>query len=230
MIWLASYPRSGNTFFRNVLLEVYGLESGDYHLGHHKEMDPDFESYPFVKTHLLPSQLPPDIQSTKSVYLIRDGRDAAVSLAHHRIDIKETGNSFNRNLIEIILGIGNSFKGGWSGHVSHWTKHADVIIRFEDLIKDPISEVEKLRSIMDLPEPAKEKLPTFIGLKKGIPEYGSGQDLESSEHKQKEHATKFFRRGKVGSYKDEMPKMFQWIFWILHRKQMKKYGYYRNGR
>ena len=31
MIWLASFPRSGNTFFRNVMFELYGLESYDYY-------------------------------------------------------------------------------------------------------------------------------------------------------------------------------------------------------
>jgi hypothetical protein len=30
MLWLASYPRSGNTFFRIVLSEVYGIESSEF--------------------------------------------------------------------------------------------------------------------------------------------------------------------------------------------------------
>lgn len=35
MALLALYSRSGNTFLRNVLFEVYGIESKTYHLESH---------------------------------------------------------------------------------------------------------------------------------------------------------------------------------------------------
>ena len=40
MIWLASYPRSGNTFFRIVLSEVYGIESSTFHHESDYPVDP----------------------------------------------------------------------------------------------------------------------------------------------------------------------------------------------
>ena len=83
MIWLASFPRSGNTFFRNILFEVYGLPSADYH-PHKKPID--FTAFPVIKTHILPKHLPTHFQQKKSVYLVRDGRDALVSMAHSRSD------------------------------------------------------------------------------------------------------------------------------------------------
>lgn len=117
MIWLASFPRSGNTFFRNILYEVYGIASSEFHKEANKKVKPDFATYPVVKTHLLPSQLPKKLQNARSVYLIRDGRDALVSIAHHRRDIVVPGSNYNQNLLAAIMAIRGSFFGGWSGNV-----------------------------------------------------------------------------------------------------------------
>jgi len=205
MIWLASFPRSGNTFFRNVLFDVYGIESSEFHMETDKKVLKDFASYP--------------------VYIIRDGRDALVSIAHHRKDIVAPGSNYYKNLAEAILARGGSFFGGWSVNVEKWTNKADIVIRYEDLIKDPIGQIERLREIMELPEPKLEKLPTFQSLKKGTPQYGSGgKKLKRTEQKI-ERANKFFRRGVAGSYKDEMPKIFQLLFWLKNRKQMKANNY-----
>ena len=50
MIWLASFPRSGNTFFRNVLFDVYGIESGIFKPKSTKQAP---KHYQVVKTHML---------------------------------------------------------------------------------------------------------------------------------------------------------------------------------
>jgi len=226
MIWLASYPRSGNTFFRNILFEVYGIPSSVYHSGKKKQLDPKYASFPIVKTHLLPQQLPVENQSMKSIYLIRDGRDSVVSLAHHRKDIKKINSNYNKNLMETIFGIGGSFPGGWSRHVREWENKSDIIIRYEDLIENPIKQVERLRSIMTLPKPQLDKLPTFHSQKKGTSNYSSEKNV--SEIKKTDLSNKFFRRGVTGSYKDEMPRVIQLLFWLKHQKQMNKFNYYKN--
>ena len=226
MIWLASFPRSGNTFFRNVLFDVYGIESSEFHMETNKKVLHDFYSFPVVKTHVLPHNLPKDLQSMKSVYIIRDGRDALVSIAHHRKDIIAPGSNYYKNLTEAILARGGSFFGGWSTNVEHWTNKADLLIRYEDLIKDPIGQVERLREIMVLPVPKLENLPTFQSLKKGTPQYGSGvKKLKRTEQKVERANNFFFRRGITGSYKDEMPKIFQMLFWLKNKQQMKANNY-----
>ena len=54
IIWIASFPRSGNTFFRNVLFHVYGINS----LENEDEINGLVDgNYAFVKTHLMPFQL-----------------------------------------------------------------------------------------------------------------------------------------------------------------------------
>ena len=134
MIWLASYPRSGNTFLRIVLCEVYGIESSTYHLESAYPVDQDYSNYPIVKTHLLPDQLVPGDSSIPAVYLVRDGRDALVSMAHQRSEIVEPGSDYLDNLYESIRAADSSYFGGWSRHVRQWLKRAQLVLRFEDLI------------------------------------------------------------------------------------------------
>lgn len=225
MIWLASFPRSGNTFFRNVLYEVYGLTSSTFHREPDRPLDEDYAGTPFVKTHLLPDQLIPDDPSIKSVYIVRDGRDALVSMAHHRKDFIESNSDFYINLLEAIVAPKGSFFGGWSENVRQWTAKADIVIRFEDLIEDPIGQVERLRQIMELPNPRIDRLPDFEALKRGTPKYGSGRDFLNEEADMKELAQKNFRRGKVGSWESEMPKDLQKLFWEIHGEEMVELGY-----
>ena len=225
MIWLASFPRSGNTFFRNVLYEVYGIESSTYHKESTYPVDDKYDQYQVVKTHLLPSQLEPNDPSVKSVYLVRDGRDSLVSTAHHRKDIVSPNSDFEVNLLESIIAPRGSHFGGWSENVRQWNERADIIIRFEDLIADPIKEVEKLRSIMDLPTPQIDKLPSFKDLKFGSPKYGSARKNKVLKEGEEKKASKFFRKGKVGGYKDDMSPEMEQLFWNIHGDIMRQMGY-----
>lgn len=218
MLWLASFPRSGNTFFRNVLYEVYGIESSTFHRDPQRELDENYADYRVVKTHLLPSELPPDTQDWPAVYLVRDGRDSLVSIAHHRKDIVEPGTDFYNNLLEAILAQGGSYFGGWSENVRQWANRAAVVIRFEDLIEDPIREVEKLRSVIDLPQPDINKLPTFKQLKFGRPQYGAGKKAKGNQDKH-------FRRGKAGGWKDELPADLEKLLLNIHGRELQRWGY-----
>jgi len=225
MIWLASFPRSGNTFFRNVLYEVYGIESSTFHKETTYPVDEDYDQYQVVKSHLLPGQLEPNDPTIKSVYIVRDGRDALVSIAHHRKDLVDPNSDFQINLLEAIIAPKGSHFGGWSENVRQWIERADIIIRFEDLIKDPIKELEKLRSIMDLPDPQRDKLPTFDKLKFGTPEYGSAKKFLDDKDERRTHSSKSFRKGKVGGWKEEMTPEVENLFWEVHGDMMHQLGY-----
>jgi hypothetical protein len=218
MIWLASFPRSGNTFFRIVLYEVYGIESSEFKVG---RRNPNYYKYPVVKTHLLPHQLVPKDPDIPAVYIVRDGRDALVSIAHHRKDIIEPGTNFRDNLRDAIMAARGSFFGGWSRNVTEWLKRASIVIRFEDLISNPVECVERIRPLIDLPEPRVDKVPTFEDLRKKTFRYGSKRKNLLAEEKRE----KFFRRGKVGSWKDEMPDELHELFWELHGDMMERLGY-----
>ncbi|MEL7426859.1 MAG: glycosyltransferase [Bacteroidota bacterium] len=221
MIWLASFPRSGNTFFRNVLYEVYGISSGSYHQDPNKTLNKNYASFPVVKTHLLPRDLPEHLRAAKSVYILRDGRDSLVSIAHHRKDIVARGSDFYVNLLLAVLALNDSYFGGWSKNVMTWTAKADIVIRFEDLIEDPIREIEKLRTIMDLPEPQLDKLPSFQKLKFGAPKYGGGTIKGTDTSR----AAKHFRRGKIGGWRDEMPPEMEALIYRVHGRTLQDHGF-----
>jgi glycosyltransferase involved in cell wall biosynthesis len=229
MIWLASFPRSGSTFFRNVLYEVYGIESSEFHKETNYSVDPSYRNFPFVKTHLLPSQLVPNDPNIPAVYLVRDGRDAMISIAHHRKDIVAPGSDFLENLIQAMIAAGGSHFGGWSENVSQWSERADIIIRFEDLVKDPIACVERLRKIYDLPEPDISKLPTFRDLKNGVPRYGSGGIRDTAAHPVQGYTHKFFRKGKSNNWKEEISEEMHDLIWNYHGHVLEKLGYSYNG-
>ena len=227
MIWLASYPRSGNTFFRIVLSEVYGIESSTFHNEPGYPIDENYDKYQVVKTHLLPKQLIPASGRVPAVYLIRDGRDVIVSLAHQRKTFQDPFSNLYMNMEDAILAKEGTFLNGWSNNVAAWLKRADVVIRFEDLIVNPIGEVEKLRMIMDLPKPNPEKLPGFQHLKKVDYQYGTGSSHGFDEIERERQRNYFFRRGKAGGWKDEMPPEIEELYWEHHGEMMTQLGYLR---
>ena len=229
MIWLASFPRSGNTFFRNILFEVYGIESSTYHREGDYPVDPDYMNFHVVKTHLQPGDIDPTDPSIPAVYLVRDGRDSIVSISHHRKDIVAPGSDYRQNMLDAILALEGSFFGGWSKNAMEWVERADIVIRYEDLIEDPIGQVERLRAVMDLPEPNVDKLPTFQKLKSGEAQYGSKSRQNVNDEERQQFAKKFFRRGKSGAWRDEMPPDMHRLFWENHGEMMDRLGYTLDG-
>ena len=225
MIWLASFPRSGNTFFRIVLHEVYGIESSAFRLETELQKDKEYYKSDVVKTHVLPHQLEPKDPSIPVVYLVRDGRDSVVSLAHHTKDIVQPGSDYYLNMREVILARNGAHFGGWGKNVLAWLPRAAVVLRFEDLIEDPIGTVEKLRPIIDLPEPKSENLPTFEDLREKEAPYGPGRKSQVSDEEYVDKKRQFFRRGKVGAWRDEMPLEFQEMFWFFNGEAMRQLGY-----
>lgn len=228
-LWIASYPRSGNTFFRNVLHRVYGIPSESFFNEPNREVSENWFDYRAIKTHMLPSELPAGMRIEDghvAVYLIRDGRDALVSGAHHRKDWAAPFSDFEVNLYEAAVAPGESFfGGGWSQHVEKWSEVAHVVVRFEDLIVDPIGQIERLRPFFDLPEPDHDALPTFETLRSGNAEYGNTKSDSDYNLSEQEIAERNFRRGKVGSWRDEMPSDVHDLFWLLHGDTLEKWGY-----
>jgi len=256
-VLLASFPRSGNTFLRNVLYEVYGayswnnLEVYEKNLKKFKQLskkgregealskkqelkrDELRQKFKFkiLKSHDLPKKvLPYCAKKTLVVYLVRDGRDALVSMAHHRMDITEPGTEFLPNLKEALKASFGTYFGGWGKNVERWSERADFIFRFEDFIADPIKYTELLRSQLNMPEPIIERLPTFESQKTSHAHFGGNARSNYSEEQRQQFNAKFFRKGQVGSWKEEMPEDIHQMFWKKYGKIMMNMGYSKDGR
>ncbi|MBC2714670.1 MAG: sulfotransferase [Desulfobacteraceae bacterium] len=147
IIWLASYPRSGNTLFRTICRHCFGLysyadEPVDYEsnfrsnpdlIGHVEYPESWEEFYSkaiassevfLVKTHNYP------IDNQAFIYIVRDGRSSIQSYRKFH----QSFNRIDKSLVSIILG--NDHYGDWSTHYEKWNnrdvKH--LLVRFEDLI------------------------------------------------------------------------------------------------
>lgn len=229
MIWLASFPRSGNTFFRNVMFELYGLESYDYYPVRGVKVRKDYTLFPIVKTHLLPWQIQPKDTAIPAIYLVRDGRDALVSMAHQRKDIIATGSDFNENLKMAIVAEYGGYFGGWSENCRQWVQRAQLVIRYEDLISNTQETMERVRKLMHLPEPDYTRIPTFEQLKFGRPQYGNGTEELLGNLKVDNYPEKFYRKGKAGGWKDYMDDEMHDLFWSYHGEMMEHLGYTYSG-
>ena len=137
-IWLASYPRSGNTFLRTIMRNCFGLRSVSIYpndLGGNKKLEEyvghiEYEpntrvrffknSIPLVKTHEY------DKDNIPAIYVIRDGRAASYSLWRF----------YNGSLsLEKIIEGQHRF-GTWSNHVKSWNpwnRPNTLLLKYEDM-------------------------------------------------------------------------------------------------
>lgn len=224
LVWLASYPRSGNTFFRCLLQHLCGVPSSEKPLmpnspliqsfgiqpvrAHSYEEIAAWEEVAFVKTHELPGN-----NSYPAVYLVRDGRDALVSYAYHTL-VYDRGMqletidlaTYCRTLHDLILEQRSPF-GTWARNVEAWTARPNtIVLRFEELIRQPTECLSQVIEELALPiKIKKQAAPTFAEL----------HEIEPT----------FFRRGKVGSWRDEFPPDLLALFWQQFRPTMTRLGY-----
>jgi hypothetical protein len=138
-IWLASYPRSGNTLLRTVLWQCFGLRSASIYpndLGGNTELEnyvghiehgPDGKIFfpedglPLIKTHGPPTDDEP------SIYIVRDGRAASISLWQF----------YHEELPLNAVIAGQHRFGTWANHLAvwrPWERHNTLLIKYEEII------------------------------------------------------------------------------------------------
>ncbi len=252
---LASFPRSGNTFLRNILIDVAGIYSWNNLKVYKKALRNlqrlekikklhalskprerklnklrDQFSFRVIKTHEVPKKiLPQCAEDTKIIYLVRDGRDALVSMAHHRKDIIEPGTDFLKNLKEAIRAPMGTYFGGWGKNVEEWIKIADLVIYFENLVADPEKEIMRMKEVLDFPRLDLDRIPTFETQRAGGSHFGGKKRDKLSKEEQDEFNARFFRSGGSGYWKQEMPEDIQEKFWKKYGDTMLKVGYMQDG-
>jgi hypothetical protein len=212
IVWLASYPRSGNTLTRIVLHRSYGVPTyvvyekdgvaervgGELmgargRLADVVSMQAADELY-FVKTHR--PREPED--ETPSICLVRDGRDAAVSWARLRGKPDDTRESFRADVRGQFTDGAGAGAGAWATNVVSWLEPSvqhRMVIRYEDLIADPLGTVRTAVRVVapGLMPRADAEAPAFSDL----------QQVDGG----------FFRRGVVGSHRDELDRELDELFW-----------------
>ena len=163
IIWLASYPRSGNTLTRSLLKMSMGLHSYSQHKMVRKITSRDINEYGIldhggswsnfysmahasketylIKTHSLP------IDNSPVIYIVRDGRLATESyLTQYQDRLKKAPgvDAFLPNYFD--LAIGRDYYSDWSNHYHAWVsnnaKSKVLQLRYEDIC-EPTTDVLK---------------------------------------------------------------------------------------
>lgn len=153
IVWLASYPRSGNTFLRTILWQSFGLRSASVYpddLGGnrkleeyvgHIEHDPDKQirfpqnAIPLVKTHQYSSDNNP------AIYVVRDGRAASISLWKFYNKVYP--------LDEIIEG--KYQFGTWANHVQSWhpwDRPNTLLLKYEDMVSNRLAVLKSISAFL----------------------------------------------------------------------------------
>jgi hypothetical protein len=232
IVWLASYPRSGNTFLRIVLHRLYDVPTysvyedddpvaqrvGPALVGYRprpadRNVMTDSPEVHFVKTHKRRKA-----DGHPAIYLVRDGRDAVVSAARLRATTApapgEVQLRFEQLLREEITRPyleSQPSSGSWGGNVLSWLDGTAplAVLRFEDLLADPRGAA--IRAVSPL-------MPDLVPVVGGsIPSFDELHRIDPD----------FFRRGVLRSHQDEMSDELHELFWAQPENAvaMRRLGY-----
>ena len=237
IIWLASYPRSGNTLLRTMLFQCFGLNTYDMdrtkkpnnpkvktianskHItGTIRYNDPNWETFYrrasesdstyLIKTHLHPFDQHP------AIYVRRDGRSACLSyLKFFQSRFPEVGRTLN----QIISG--DDFYGGWSDHYRAWNKtHTGpvLVLDFEELVSADQSVLKRIADFIGHTGEIKPWNNPRAELNKISPWFfGDGAiDWQPTEQWKKEHDLLFYTKHselmiELGFYSNEELKILK---------------------
>ncbi|MEM9826577.1 MAG: sulfotransferase domain-containing protein [Planctomycetota bacterium] len=164
--FLASYPKSGNTWLRHVLTHcLTGLHTQwqspflEYSIivGRHHDLVPVFPGQGrMIKTHepFHPSYM-------RSVLLIRDPRDVAVSQFHFNKQYSAR-EIFRRcdfdQFLDLFLSGKSCVYSDWGSHTRSWLPSIDrgdtLVIRYEDMRADPDATLHSVLDFFEIDVPA----------------------------------------------------------------------------
>jgi len=209
-VFLVSYPRSGNTWL-SFLIGNY-LTDNQCNFENLYQIVPDIYYNPEQIQQL---QRPRIIKSHESftskykkvVYIVRDGRDVAVSYYFYAIKFgyvnKET------KFEDFLLSFNNETMGdfvSWSSHVSSWMNNARkeiLLIRYEDMKANPAYELSRFLKFADIPV-EQDRLDKAVESS----DFANMQSLEKRQSesferfKDSDPTIQFVREGQVGTWRN----------------------------
>jgi hypothetical protein len=159
-VFVASYPRSGNTWLRFMLYEILVGQSSSFNNIH--QLIPDVgkqgNALPvlanngrLIKTH--EAYLP---RYHKAIYLVRDARDVVLSEFAYQKALDLAEDNFDTYLPRFLGGELNPF-GSWTAHVDSWLDAKDkgwaevLVVRFDEMRSQPEDSLADMMAFLNLP-------------------------------------------------------------------------------
>lgn len=225
----ASYPRSGSTWLRFVIADIASqgtdvdfLNIADLSapLGSHRDAPALIDGRGrFIKTHESFRAFP--WFTARGLYLVRDGRDVAVSLYHWLRRWNVYRGPFEDYLPAFLHGRVVNY-GSWQEHVASWQGAAArrsgsiVVLRYEDLLGSDGAEILRHTLVQigwDVPAEVVE-----LAMKRNVFEKMKQKGADADAHgtsprKQADTSVPVVRKGSVGQWRevfsDDQTRMFK---------------------
>ena len=277
IVWLASYPKSGNTWVRvfltnyvrdthepagindleggpiasarDVFDELVGVEASDltaaeiarYRPAVYRRMSSESAEPIFMKVH--DAYRHPDAGSTlfpadatgRVIYIIRNPLDLSVSLAHHHsvpIDdavervcagysLARSVSRLNEQLEQVLL--------SWGDHVRSWVDDSGLpvlVARFEDMKRDPLVTFGGIVDAAGLEQNA-DRVARAVQFSRF--EILQAQEQEEGFRERPPRAPVFFRKGRVGDWRNALTPGHAERIINAHGALMTRFGYLTTG-
>ncbi len=161
--FVGSYPRSGSTWLRFMLLEILSGEASGF--SKTNEMLPDVGKHSTGATvlpaggRLIKTHEAFRTEYKKAIYLARDPHDVALSEFAYQKALGFAGDDFNLYLHRFLRGEVNPF-GSWTNHATTWMNAADngrseiLLVCFEELKRNSVQELSRIAEFLGVPVPA----------------------------------------------------------------------------
>jgi hypothetical protein len=146
VVYLVSYPRSGNTLVREYFSILQGrpqrsIYPGDVVEAADPPMTHALDDVAFVKSHRIPADGSP------MIYLVRDGRNATLSFLYMAFLF---GGHHYSDLAEVCEGIArlDAVEGSWADHVMQAVRSSEtrktLFVRYEDVVSGPEKAIKRM--------------------------------------------------------------------------------------
>ena len=149
-VFLVSYPRSGNTWIRFMLLQARpGFTENDFQ--RINEIIPDMHGtltwFQCRRTNLVKSHLTNWQPFRRVIYLVRDGRAATHSNWRYQRDEGRFHGTFEDFVSH------PHWPSTWSEHVSGWAQapETELVIRYEDVVSHPCEQLLRITTLLKWP-------------------------------------------------------------------------------
>lgn len=174
-VFLVSYSKSGNTWLRFLLGNLAYGDNPVTFADVEKRMPSIYESTDremkrASRPRYIKSHEPFHSRYQNVIYIVRDPRDVAVSYYHYARKMKKIlpDSAIDRFVQDFINGHVRNPDGLWGAHVMSWlamerSLKSFLMVRYEDLIDDPLRQLSKVAAFLNLPA-TPEKLNRAIEL------------------------------------------------------------------
>lgn len=227
--FLVSFPRSGSTWVRFLLTnliwrrEVLSATVRRVIPGVHIRRDRDLKRVPPPR--LLKSHCPLNPRYPQVVYIVRDGRDVAVSYYYRRLTHGFVYRSFSDFLERFLDGRVGSH-GTWQDHVQGWLLRRSeqmplLLVRFEDLKADTAGQLARLSDFLNISYGQKD-------LEEAVrsASFSSMRQMEEARKPRLDEGDKFAtRKGIVGDWQQHFSAQDEALFWEKAGEAMRLVGY-----